>query len=230
MLAHHFRGYALVSAVICAQMLGRIYLAGEAVPKDEEQGISLIRAAADSNNPDAMIALARMYQEGNTVERDYGEAIRLLERAAVFNMDNAYYYLGLAYEKGMGTIQDHQAAVEWFSKAARHNHTLSQFNLGLVHFELKQYEEAMQWFTKAMENGHAYSAAYLGLMHANGYGCEPSYYTAYYYFLISENLYDDPTTRENISLIRNNLSRAQQGAAESRAEKFIYMLRNRNRE
>lgn len=210
--------------------LGMMYLRGEYVDRDEQKAVSLLRDAADLKDPDALLRLGRMYQNGETVDRDYGEAIRLLEKAARFNLDDAYYYLGIAYSKGLGTIQDQQAAVAWFTRAAEHNHTLSQYSLGLIHYELEQYRQAYEWFSRAMENGHAYSAAYLGMMSANGLGCEVSYYMAYYYFLVSEYLYDDSTTRENLAMIRSSLSRAQQGAAESRADKFINHLRSQKKQ
>jgi len=70
----------------CAQFeLGMMYLNGVGVEKSPEQGVTLLRQAADKGHADAQHTLGLMYNHGRNVDRDVTAAMEW------------YYQAGLSY-------------------------------------------------------------------------------------------------------------------------------------
>ncbi len=81
--------------------LGLFYLAGQVVELDEEQGLELVRAAADQGLNNALIELADLYAQGIGEPRSAQEhPMQLYERA------HDYSRLILRYRYGVGTERD----------------------------------------------------------------------------------------------------------------------------
>jgi|GEM_PF-3028625 len=97
--------------------LGEMYLAGEQVPRDVEQGISLLNSAT-SADVSAIATLARLYETGEythfvfspegikrydaqgLVPVDYGKALRYYERASYYGHETSAKKAGDLYMKG----------------------------------------------------------------------------------------------------------------------------------
>ncbi len=204
--------------------IGFFYEKGITVNSDLRGAFHWYEKAAMHGSSNAQLALGRMYEKGQGTLSDQSEAVKMYRKAADNGNLEACYRLGRAYHRGIGISSNHQKAAEYLIKAASHNYTPAEFEMGLMKYQQKKYEEASVWFKKAMGHGHAFSAGYLGVMAARGQGCKLSNYMAYFYFLISYQLYHDPTTLDNMKLSRGNLSREQQNAAESRARKYLKHL------
>ncbi len=209
--------------------LGYFFENGLGVKKDYIQAMSWYTAAANRGHAGAMVALGRMNQNGLGTAVNPGEAFYWYKKAAEEDPSpEAYFNLGMAYVNGIGTKADPQKAVEYFTQVAATGYAPAEYELGLIYYREEKFTQAASWFKKAMNRGHAFSAAYLGYMAAKGKGEPVSNYMAYFYFLVSNELYPDQTTRDNIQLIKNSLSKEQQNAAEIRAQKFIRQVRSMN--
>lgn len=83
--AAYWTGLAAKAGLADAQLeYGIMLINGKGVPKDEKQGVALLRAAAEKNNPVAQNRLARSYAFGVGVDVDTVEAAKwhLLARGA----------------------------------------------------------------------------------------------------------------------------------------------------
>jgi TPR repeat protein len=106
--------------------LGLCYLVGIGVPQGEEQGLELIRKAADQNQAYAIAELAHLYASGIGRPRDeHDQPIQLLKKVLEAKpegdrsvISEAYESLILRYERGVGTDPDLLAAVEYQCRAA----------------------------------------------------------------------------------------------------------------
>lgn len=205
--------------------LGYFYENGIGTKRDYFQALTWYTTAANNGNTSAMVALGRMYQNGNGTPTNHEEAFFWYQKAAEEPNLEAYFNLGLAYVKGIGTKVDIKKAQEYFTIVAASGYAPAEYELGLIYFQMEKYDLAANWFKKALNQGHSFSAAYLGFMAAKGLGENTSNYMAYFYFLISNELYPNDTTRDNIQLIKSQLSKEQQTAAEIRAKKFINQIK-----
>jgi uncharacterized protein len=85
--------------------LGLLYMDGFGVPKDFEQGMRLIRRAADSL-PEAQLTMGWMYMQGNTVPKDMVEAMRWFRMTAEQGFSPAKEILAQANRQGVDEQQD----------------------------------------------------------------------------------------------------------------------------
>jgi len=93
--------------------LGLLYLEGGVVEANEAKALTLIRAAADQGNADALGELARLYAEGIGEPRDSQDRpLELLKRAGAWGV------LVFRYEYGLGTERDLVAAARCYCRAA----------------------------------------------------------------------------------------------------------------
>ena len=83
--------------------LGRMYLNGQGVPKNDSQAVDWFRKAAKQGDPLAQYYLGLMYyNEKGGVPRDYSQAAGLYRKAAEQGLPDAQFYLGVMYEHGEG--------------------------------------------------------------------------------------------------------------------------------
>jgi hypothetical protein len=99
---------------------GRLMAAG-LLAGGTEQGVALVRRAAEGGLVDAQARLGRMYLHGEEVARDPVEAFTWFSKAAQAGDPVAQYELGQRYYLGQGTAQDHVEAYKWFGLAAESN-------------------------------------------------------------------------------------------------------------
>ncbi len=69
--------------------LGKLYAAGNGVPKDEDRAFRLYEAGAKLDNADAINGLGECYAEEHGVARDDARAALLFERAAGLGNEDA---------------------------------------------------------------------------------------------------------------------------------------------
>ncbi len=126
------------------------------------EGVSLIRKAANQNQPAAQYRLAKLYEIGEGVSQDSEMARQLTERAARNGNRIAMHDLALYYAEGRGGVQaDMPKAANWFEKAAERGVVDSQFNLGVL-FESgqglpKNMSDAFVWYSIAAAQGDQFA-------------------------------------------------------------------------
>ncbi len=138
--------------------LGIVYLdSGRA-----SDGVELIRASANQNQPAAQYRLAKLYETGQGVTADPDMARQLTERAARNGNRIAMHDLALYYAEGRGGVKTNiTTAASWFEKAAERGVVDSQFNLGVL-FESGQgvprnVIDAYVWYSIASNQGDQFA-------------------------------------------------------------------------
>jgi TPR repeat protein len=106
--------------------LGKCYLSGDGVEKDEERAVALFRAAADQGHYRATCQLAEAYSAGIDQPRSTNDTpIELYKRATAYINIRSWYYKTIfdrivkSYEIGQGTPRDIMESIRWYCRAAK---------------------------------------------------------------------------------------------------------------
>ncbi len=137
-----------------------------------EEGLALVRSAANKDQPAAQYRLAKLYETGQGVAADPNMARQLTERAARNGNRIAMHDLALYYAEGRGGVEtDITTAASWFEKAADRGVVDSQFNLGVL-FESGQgvpqnLVDAYVWYSIAASQGDQFARERRDIIKAN---------------------------------------------------------------
>ncbi|MEY4940690.1 MAG: hypothetical protein RIQ93_2425 [Verrucomicrobiota bacterium] len=99
------------------QALGSRLLAGRGAPKNQEEGLRLIRSAAEKGNARAQSILGGAYERGTGLAKDPVAAVRWYRKAAEQGEQFGQRGLGAAYARGSGVPQDLIQAYVWLTLA-----------------------------------------------------------------------------------------------------------------
>jgi TPR repeat protein len=149
--------------------LGKHYITAGGDETRTQQGINLLRAAAEQNDAEAIYLLATMTAAGAGIEQSDVDAFVMMQRAADLGFADAQFALGTMYFEGRGTMKDEAAAVDAFRRAADGGHREAMFAGGrilLSKTEPKTRAEGLALMNRAIESGHAEAT----LMLATAYG------------------------------------------------------------
>jgi localization factor PodJL len=128
-----------------------------------QDGVTLLRRAADRGFPMAQYRLAKLYERGEGVPVDLVVARQWTERAAAAGNRRAMHDLGVYYARGEGAPLDEAAAFRWFRQAAELGVADSQYNLGVLYQQGRgvnaSASEALFWFLVASRQGDQDAAA-----------------------------------------------------------------------
>ena len=122
-----------------------------------QEGVTMLRRAADRGFPMAQYRLAKLYERGEGVETDLAAARQWTERAAAAGNRRAMHDLGVYFARGEGAPLDEAAAFRWFRQAAELGVADSQYNLGVLYQQGRgvnaSASEALFWFLVAARQG-----------------------------------------------------------------------------
>lgn len=128
-----------------------------------QEGVTLLRRAADRGFPMAQYRLAKLYERGEGVPADLAVARQWTERAAAAGNRRAMHDLGVYFARGEGAPLDEGAAFRWFRQAAELGVADSQYNLGVLYQQGRgvnaSASEALFWFLVAARQGDQDAAA-----------------------------------------------------------------------
>ena len=168
--------------------LGRCYLTGTGVEKNEVEAVKWFRKAADLGNYKGQVLLGVCYFNGLGVETDETEAIKWFHRAAkqdgflaevakqylkaIEDGDpEAQFYLASAFHGMEFCVENDAEAVKWYRKAAEQGNADAQAALGNCYRDgigvAKDENEAVIWLNKAVAQGHAGARESLEKIDAN---------------------------------------------------------------
>jgi TonB family protein len=141
-------------------LLGKFRCTGALGPKETDQGVALLTAAADKAYAPSMNDLGMMYFEGQDIPRDVDKGLQLLRDAAVFGSWQAQLFLGKKYEAGDSVPQELDRARRYFRLCASSGQRECQYRLAKLMFEdpaRKEWEylQAITWFALAADRGVA---------------------------------------------------------------------------
>ncbi len=207
--------------------LGRMYLNGQGVPKNDSQAVDWFRKAAKQGDPGAMSYLGKMYYTGDIVEveQDYSQAADFFRKAAAQGDAPAQFMLGFMYEKGKGVPKNDNQAFGLYRKAAKQGDALAQYYLGLMYYNEKggvprDYSQAAGLYRKAAEQGLPDAQFYLGVMYEHGEGVKKNLVLAHMlYNLAAVN--GEKTAKDNRDGITSQLTPAQLNEAKELASKWV---------
>lgn len=122
-----------------------------------QEGVTLLRRAADRGFAMAQYRLAKLYERGEGVQADLAVARQWTERAAAAGNRRAMHDLGVYFARGEGAPLDEAAAFRWFRQAAELGVADSQYNLGVLYQQGRgvnaSASEALFWFMVAARQG-----------------------------------------------------------------------------
>jgi localization factor PodJL len=122
-----------------------------------QEGVTLLRTAADRGFAMAQYRLAKLYERGEGVPADLTIARQWTERAAASGNRRAMHDLGVYFARGEGAPLDEAAAFRWFRQAAELGVADSQYNLGVLYQQGRgvtaNASEALFWFLVAARQG-----------------------------------------------------------------------------
>ncbi len=136
---------------------------------DLKDGVKLIRASANADQPAALYRLAKLYETGQGVGQNAKTARQLTERSARGGNRIAMHDLALYYAEGRGEVKiDMPSAAKWFEKAAKRGVVDSQFNLGVLYESGQGLEQDMEtalfWYSVAGAQGDQMAAGRVGVL------------------------------------------------------------------
>ncbi|WP_409432858.1 peptidoglycan-binding protein [Litorimonas sp. RW-G-Af-16] len=123
-----------------------------------DEGVTLVRLAANKNLAAAQYRLAKLYESGEGVSMDLAMARKLTEQAAQGGNRIAMHDLALYYTDGRGGVEQNIGkAVGWFEQAAERGVVDSQFNLAVLSESgqgtERNIETAYFWYAIASQQG-----------------------------------------------------------------------------
>lgn len=202
--------------------LGLCYLAGKGVDKDEEQGLELIRKAADQNHAFALFKLAKLYRSGvgeprNEVDRP----IKLLLRSASLDCGLAYAELSDRYRRGLGCERDLIKSGQWHSRAGSAG--ISGFRITNAKIDYADtglasdpFSIALSLYLKATQRNDQSAMVRIGDMYLVG-GHVPKDLVEAWAWLRLASDQGNPTAREKLSKIETKLTAQEQQSARVRS-------------
>lgn len=152
--------------------VGRMYVDGKGVPRDDAEAVKWFRRAAEpaagdpgfhDGSTEAQASLGFMYLNGRGVPEDLIEAAKWYRIAAEKGDVDSQYLLGLMYVHGDGVPRDDAEAAKWFRRAADKGYAKAQASLGwsyyTAHGVLKDYALAYMWLNLAAAQGEVTASA-----------------------------------------------------------------------
>lgn len=152
-------------------IVGKRYLS----KKLEEDGLAMIKKAAEQGDADACLQVGLIYREA----ADFLKAFEWILKAHKLKRIEATFYLGNLYQQGHhheNGIPDLEKAATYYDEAARKGLAIAQYNLGVMHMTglpikgkiVKNELMAIEYWKLAAENGVDLACVNLASLYTNG--------------------------------------------------------------
>jgi TPR repeat protein len=151
--------------------LGKSYVASPDDAERMQQGVDLLRRAAQQDDAEALYMLATLSAAGVGLEQSNVEAFQMMKRAAELGFADAQFALGAMYFEGTGTSQDQAAALAAFRSAAEGGHKEAMFTAARIMLTMPDPEiraEGLGLMNRAIENGHIQATLILATAYGRG--------------------------------------------------------------
>ena len=145
-------------------------------------------------------------------QKDYKTALYYLSYDANLGDDKAQYNLGIMYKKVLGVPVDENKAFSCFVLSANQGNILGNYALGQAYFKgsgiNKNYKLELKSFKYSALRDHPTSRLIVGNMYFKGKGVEVSYYKAFSWWRLAEDLNIDGAG-QNINMIKKKMTKEQ---------------------
>jgi uncharacterized protein len=170
----HFERAAELGYADANYFLGRMFLLGDGVSKDEEKATAYFKDGETSNKCGYALGLA--YKDGRGVKKDEKQATKLFEKHYLDLLEEAKandvvskHLVGACFYYGHGVKPSILKAIEWFQQAAKKRYADSFYMLGMIHEtvdeENPKTDEAIGYYEGAAKQGHPYAEYALGTIY-----------------------------------------------------------------
>ena len=155
--------------------LGKMYLYGLHVNKDEEKSFIFFQKAKDLGDNHALEYLGNCYYDQIGVQENYEKALYYFQKSIENGVasDTTYFNLGDMFQYEIGANLDYNKAYDFYLKAYEKGHMGACYEIGLMHYYGRGVEEdnekAFDFLKEASESGVDKAYAELGDMFENGY-------------------------------------------------------------
>lgn len=153
---------------ISAYLLGKLYLGGTSVIKDEELALYWLKVSAGKENQYAQYTLGSLYLKGSYVSKNIEVAISYLESAAKKNNEAAMYLLSKLYLTGEDVQKDIDKALFYLTQIAEKGNQYAQYLLGKVYLFGKDVPKdkdlALNLFTLSALQNNNYAEFFVDIM------------------------------------------------------------------
>jgi len=137
---HEWQSLARSGETDALHNMAILYLEGRGVERNVDQGVALLRQAANHGGVESQLELAGLYESGAGVKQDLEQAVAWYRQAAESGSAIGGNNLGRLYALGEGVEKTPREAVRWFSKAARQGLKQARDNLLITLDTLEQKE------------------------------------------------------------------------------------------
>lgn len=170
----HFERAAELGYADAYYFLGRMFLLGDGVSKDQSKAAMYFKDGEKSAKCGYALGLA--YQGGLGVKKDEKKTNELFETHYPHLLEEAkgndivsIYLVGTCFYYGHGVKPSLLKAIDWFRQAAESNYADALYMLGMIHETLDednpQVEKAIGFYERAAEQGHPYAEYALGTIY-----------------------------------------------------------------
>ena len=137
-------------------LLGKFSEAGERVPKDPDEALTLLKQAAEAKFGPAVYEVGRMYVDGNRLPKDEKQGLEMIRTAAILGSTQAQFFLGASYEAGWSLPKDADRARQYFRMCAAGGDATCQYRIGLLLLTGQKwiesdYLQALAWLDLAAD-------------------------------------------------------------------------------
>jgi len=191
----HKKGYSAATFILGIQyywgtwLLQDKALGQQYIDENKLEGISLLKAYAEKNDPQAEFYLAYIYLLGLGVEKDSQQAFQWMSKCANQGNLPGQNILGYMFSMGVGVEQNQVKAMEWIRQSAEQGFKGAQCNMGWGYENGKgveqSYAKALEWYTKSAKQGYRDAQNALGFLYESGRGVTRNYTKAYEWYLKS---------------------------------------------
>ena len=166
--------------------IGKTYLEGILVEKNERAAINSFRRAADQGNAEAQYWLGWLYRRGLWVQRSSESALQYFQLAAKQGHAEALRAIAGFYEFGTIFKEDIDQTIHYYRLAAKNGSAEAQYWLGWMYYfgeGLEQsYEMAFKLYKQSADQEFLDAQEHIAELYEEGKGVEKSYRTAFHYY------------------------------------------------
>lgn len=157
--------------------LGKSYVSSKDDTFRIQQGVQLLRQAAEQDNAEALFLLGSLSMAGHGMPQSSSAAFDYCRRAAELDFAEAQYELAAMYALGRGTEVDNDKALHWGRKAVDQGNTKAKYSVGrllLLRENEADRQEALELLRGAIDGGIDEAGMFLAEAQAAGqYGLPP---------------------------------------------------------
>ena len=168
-----------------------------------QQGLELLKKAANEGHLRAMNDLGMMYYRGYGVKQNYDEAKKWFQRASEGGNNFAYSNLALMYEKGQGVPKNTQRALYMYLVLAKEGDAEAMEDVGRMYYNgvdgEPNYEKAVSWNLKSAKELCASGIDQMGWCYLFGHGVTKDPLLAMQYYAFAALRRNDPYAMVHIA-------------------------------